>query len=188
MWSQKKTCFCVFHLYLVFFSLYWSLFSSSLYVSFNSFRKEQQSPEHHDEREQKKKEKQRLEREKKEQKEKEKKRNEMHKKFKVSGHHTSVNVYVLFGSPDVFAMCCLRSPDWKSPCITPEFSWPANCVNTTCPSRAETSSASSEPSTAPKENGWPETPTTNVRSKLRQWLVSLTRVCHYVKIINNIHI
>ncbi|KAI7809994.1 hypothetical protein IRJ41_020691, partial [Triplophysa rosa] len=47
--------------------------------------KEQLSPEHYDEKEQKKKEKQRLEREKKEQKEKQKKRNEMHKKFKITG-------------------------------------------------------------------------------------------------------
>ncbi|XP_073720497.1 uncharacterized protein [Misgurnus anguillicaudatus] len=54
-------------------------------VSFDLRRKDQPSPEHHDEKEQKKKEKQRLEREKKEQKEKEKKRNEMHKKFKITG-------------------------------------------------------------------------------------------------------
>ncbi|KAA0719539.1 hypothetical protein E1301_Tti018437 [Triplophysa tibetana] len=47
--------------------------------------KEQQSPEHCDEKDQKKKEKQRLEREKKQQKEKQKKRNEMHKRFKITG-------------------------------------------------------------------------------------------------------
>ncbi|XP_026229889.1 uncharacterized protein si:ch211-188c16.1 isoform X2 [Anabas testudineus] len=49
-------------------------------------RKERQSPNVADHKEQKKKEKQRLEKEKKEQKEREKKENEMKKKFKVTGH------------------------------------------------------------------------------------------------------
>ncbi|XP_051990430.1 uncharacterized protein LOC127649398 [Xyrauchen texanus] len=63
----------------------WSSVTEDQNVQTQHDRKEQQSPDHHDEKEWKKKEKQRLEREKKEQKEKEKKKNEMHKRFKITG-------------------------------------------------------------------------------------------------------
>ncbi|KAM9458568.1 uncharacterized protein ACWYII_010577 isoform 1-T1 [Salvelinus alpinus] len=52
--------------------------------------KEKQSPENHDDKDQKKREKHRLEKEKKEQKEREKKENEMKKKFKVTGQEEAM--------------------------------------------------------------------------------------------------
>ncbi|XP_029498861.1 uncharacterized protein si:ch211-188c16.1 isoform X1 [Oncorhynchus nerka] len=52
--------------------------------------KEKQSPENHEDKDQKKREKHRLEKEKKEQKEREKKENEMKKKFKVTGQEEAM--------------------------------------------------------------------------------------------------
>uniref|UniRef100_A0A4W5KVS9 Si:ch211-188c16.1 n=1 Tax=Hucho hucho TaxID=62062 RepID=A0A4W5KVS9_9TELE len=52
--------------------------------------KEKQSPENHEDKDQKKREKHRLEKEKKEQKEREKKDNEMKKKFKVTGQEEAM--------------------------------------------------------------------------------------------------
>lgn len=47
-------------------------------------------------------------------------------------------------------------------CTMPGWQWPVKCVRMTCQWRVVTRLASSEPPTAPKENGWPVTPTTNV--------------------------